>query len=127
MKKEFKRIIDKLNKIPTEGLVGTYGDHELVRGVIDSCIEIVEQIASECSNDWISCSKSMPEDILTYNRNTFNPVINVLVTTENGKVTKLQRIGNKGYDGEHELTWYWGRIHGGIKAWQSLPEGYKGE
>jgi hypothetical protein len=96
----------------------------------DDAIEHAEELKDyvnglPASDNWIPCSKSMPEDFLTYNRNTSYPVINVLVTTENGKVTKLQRIGDKGYDEKHELTWRWGRIHGGIKAWQPLPEGYK--
>lgn len=127
MQKIIKEIIHKLDEIPTEEFVGTYGDHELIRCVIDSCCEIIEQVASKQDADWISCSISMPEDILTYNKNTSHPAIDVLVTTNGGKVTKLQRIGDKGYNGTGNLFWYWGRIRGGVKAWQPLPEGYKGE
>ena len=45
-------------------------------------------------------------------------VINVLVTTNRGMVTKVQR---QYYDG----TWHWGRINGGMKAWMPLPEPYR--
>lgn len=116
-----KAVIDIINEL-REMLTYPYDDAIQHAGVLE------ERILSLPTEDtWIPCSKSMPEDILTYNKDTSQPVINVLVTTENGKVTKLQRIGDKGYDGEHKLTWHWGRIRGGIKAWQQLPEGYKCE
>lgn len=127
MQKIFKEIIHKLGEMPTEAFVGTYGNHELICCVIDSCCEIIERVGSKYETDWTPCSESMPEDVLTYNKNTSHPVIDVLVTTNGGKVTKLQRIGDKGYDGTDSLFWYWGRICGGVKAWQPLPEGYKGE
>ncbi|MEY8352522.1 hypothetical protein AALB39_04105 [Lachnospiraceae bacterium 54-53] len=122
-KTEFEEIVSELKSVTFEVMEGYYWSDNLLD--LDDVIEILNR--RTMNDGWILCSKSMPEDILTYNKNTFSPVINVLVTTENGKVTKLQRIGDKGYDGEHELTWYWGRIHGGIKAWQPLPKGYKGE
>lgn len=121
-KSEFNKLVDELIDLCFEV---SYGDYYCDR--VLEFDDVVELLESKLNDNWISCSKSMPEDILTYNKNTSQPAINVLVTTENGKVTKLQRIGDKGYDGEHELTWRWGRIHGGIKAWRPLPEGYKGE
>jgi hypothetical protein len=57
----------------------------------------------------------MPED---YKRYEGKKVINVLVITNRGMVTKVQR---QYYDG----TWYWGRINGDIKAWMPLPKPYR--
>ena len=78
-----------------------------------------------CENDkdsmWIVCKDGqMPEDFNYKN----NKVLNVLVTTATGKVTKVQRIlepyGIKSF-------WRWGRIYGKCKAWMPLPDPYKGE
>ena len=78
-----------------------------------------------CENDkdsmWIVCKDGqMPEDFNYKN----NKVLNVLVTTEAGKVTKVQRIlepyGIKSF-------WRWGRVYGKCKAWMPLPDPYKGE
>lgn len=69
--------------------------------------------------EWIKCAEGqMPEDDERYKG---KKVINVLVTTNNGVVTRVQRM--KFID---ESTWYWGRVHG-IKAWMPLPERYKEE
>lgn len=57
----------------------------------------------------------MPEDDQRYKG---KKVINVLITTNKGNVTKVQR---KQYS---DGTWYWGRIYGEI-AWMPLPEPYK--
>lgn len=66
--------------------------------------------------DWIPCKAGqMPEDFDKKNRK----ILNVLVTTENGKVTKVQRIRN-----EWNEDWYWGRIYCKVKAWAPLPEKY---
>ena len=66
--------------------------------------------------DWIKCIPGqMPEDDERYKG---NKVINVLVTTSNGKVTKVQRLLCDGY-------WCWGRIYGKVKAWMPSPEPYK--
>lgn len=68
---------------------------------------------------WIKCIPGkMPEDDERYKG---NKVINVLVTTSAGKVTKVQRILSDRCDG----YWYWGRIYGDAKAWMSFPEPYK--
>lgn len=70
--------------------------------------------------EWIECVKGqMPEDLDTKNRKK----IDVLVTTNNGKVTKVQRIHNTCNDD----YWYWGRINTECKAWMPLPKPYKGD
>lgn len=114
MRKEFKRIMDKLKEIPTEGFVGTYGDHELVHSVIDSCNEIIEQVASESPDDWILCSDRPPEKF-----------VNVLLQAKtNGRIYVGEYVGN-GY----KCVTARGSTVTGLKpiAWQPLPEGYKGE
>ena len=66
--------------------------------------------------EWIKCEPGkMPEDFDTKNRK----VINVLVTTNTSKVTKVQRLQ------DIDRKWYWGRILGGMRAWMPLPEPYK--
>lgn len=67
--------------------------------------------------EWTKCTEGqMPEDDKRYEG---KKVINVLVTTNRGMVTKVQRYK---YD---ETTWFWGRINGGMRAWMPLPEPYK--
>lgn len=69
------------------------------------------------NTDWIKCAEGqMPEDDMRYKG---KKVINVLVTTNGGVVTKVQRQ----FCGEY--GWAWGRILGGMKAWMPLPEPYK--
>lgn len=70
--------------------------------------------------EWIKCTEGqMPEDDKRYKSKSR---INVLVTTQNGRVTKVQRIHNTFNRNDY---WYWGRIYNGIKAWMPLPEPYK--
>lgn len=71
--------------------------------------------------DWIPCSEMMPED---YEENKGKKVINVLVTTDTGVVTKVQRHAFRRY-GSQEVTFGWGRIRGEMKAWMPLPKPYK--
>ena len=67
-------------------------------------------------NNWIPCKPGhMPEDDKRYEG---KKIINVLVTTVTGRVTKVQRCKN----GDH---WYWGRIYGQPKAWMPLPKPYR--
>lgn len=68
--------------------------------------------------------KAMPEDIFPYNKKAMHPAINVLATLNSGKVTKLQRIGDKDYYKENDLSWHWGRWPSGVVAWMPLPEKY---
>lgn len=72
------------------------------------------------SENWIKCIEGqMPEDD---NRYSNNKIINVLATTAYGRVTKVQRIHDT-FNGND--CWYWGRVHGGVKAWMPLPKPYK--
>ena len=63
------KILKMLREIPSEGFVGTYGDHELIRTVIDSCGEIVETVFNEnqLNDGWIPISKGLPEFTGDYN------------------------------------------------------------
>ena len=65
---------------------------------------------------WIPVEERLPEEDERYKG---RKVIDVLVTTAKGKVTKVQRQSHNGY-------WWWGRIYGEPTAWQPLPEPYKG-
>lgn len=66
-------------------------------------------------SDWIPVEEKLPEEDERYKG---RKVIDVLVTTAKGKVTKVQRQSHNGY-------WWWGRIYGEPTAWQPLPETYK--
>lgn len=68
--------------------------------------------------EWIKrIPGQMPEDDERYKN---KKVINVIVTTNKGIVTKVQRIFNN-----YANNWYWGRMCGGMRAWMPLPEPYK--
>ncbi len=68
---------------------------------------------------WIKCeSGHMPEDDERYKG---KKVINVLVTTDNGRVTKVQRIYWEYTDGTG--SWHWSRVS--AIAWMPLPEPYR--
>lgn len=66
---------------------------------------------------WIPCEVKMPEDDEKYNG---KKIIDVLITTDRGKVTKVQRINRHKDD-----YWYWSRIYGDPIAWMPLPKAYK--
>lgn len=117
--KRFDKLVDKLIELCFEIDSGDYYCDRALE--FDSVLEVLEEYIKE---DWIPCSQQMPEDVLPYNKKANHPAINVLITTKTGQVTKLQRIGAKGYDGNHNLFWYWGRIYGDVLAWQPLPEKY---
>lgn len=65
---------------------------------------------------WIPCEIKMPEDCEEYKG---KKIIDVLVTTDRGKVTKVQRIFDQ------TIGWHWGRILGEMRAWRPLPKPYK--
>lgn len=70
--------------------------------------------------NWIKCeSGHMPEDDERYKG---KKIINVLVTTKSGTVTKVQRMYDTYYGSPH---WSWGRIYGGCIAWMPLPHRYE--
>ena len=78
--------------------------------------EIIRSHMGEMENgDWIPVEEKLPEDDERYKG---RKVIDVLVTTAKGKVTKVQRQSHNGY-------WWWGRIYGEPTAWQPLPKSYK--
>lgn len=78
--------------------------------------EIIRSHMGEMENGgWIPVASLLPEDDERYKG---RKVIDVLVTTAKGKVTKVQRQSHNGY-------WWWGRIYGEPTAWQPLPEPYK--
>lgn len=64
---------------------------------------------------WIPVEERLPEEDERYKG---RKAIDVLVTTANGRVTKVQRQSKYDY-------WCWGRIYGEPTAWQPLPESYK--
>ena len=75
-------------------------------------------ILEEVDSGWIKCvPEQMPEDCEMYKG---RKVINVLVTTARGEVTKVQREIYSEISGG-----YCGRIYGEPKAWMPLPERYK--
>lgn len=111
-------VLDKINELRTM-LDYPYED------AIKNAGELEEYVESLSSNDlWVPCSQHMPEDILPYNKKATYPTINVLATLTSGRVTKLQRIGDKDYYGKNDLSWHWGRWPSGVLAWQPLPERY---
>lgn len=73
-------------------------------------------ILEKLKEPWIKCEKGrMPEDMSCYKN---KKLIEVLVTTANGRVTKVQRM-------HHKNNWYWKRIYGEPKAWMPLPGKYE--
>lgn len=81
----------------------------------------LKKIRSNLDDLWIPCEKgSMPED---FECNKGKEIIDVLVTTKYGNVTRLQRRKEKRFGKE---CWLWARLYGEMKAWRPLPEGYKG-
>jgi hypothetical protein len=64
---------------------------------------------------WISVEDRLPENAERYKG---RKVIDVLVTTEKGLVTKVQRQC-------YRDSWSWGRIFSRVVAWMPLPEPYK--
>lgn len=85
-------------------------------GTLDNDIKC---ILEECSSPWIKCVEGrMPENFLQYEN---RKIINVLVTTDKGIVTKVQR---KSWEQSGKISWYWCRIYGEPKAWMPLPEPY---
>lgn len=66
---------------------------------------------------WIPVEERLPEEDERYKG---RKAIDVLVTTANGRVTKVRRQSKYDY-------WCWGRIYGEPTAWQPLPKPYKEE
>lgn len=78
--------------------------------------DLAEVIANQPRvNTWISVEDMLPENAERYKG---RKVIDVLVTTEKGLVTKVQRQCYRG-------SWSWGRIFSRVVAWMPLPKPYK--
>lgn len=78
-----------------------------------------------CANDnWFKFSELRPEQCEEYKG---KHIIDILITTSRGKVTKVQYIQRKNYNGEWEDYWYCGRIYGEAIAWMPLPSAYRVE
>lgn len=95
-----------------------YGSYDLnnVISWFNECFEFCGKTKVASDNDgWIPVEEKLPEEDERYKG---RKVIDVLVTTAKGKVTKVQRQSHNGY-------WWWGRIYGEPTAWQPLPEPYK--
>lgn len=72
-------------------------------------------------NQWIDVDNLLPENDKQYKD---KKVIDVLVTTKRGYVTKVRRYKDTYYGKD---LWYWGRLRSDIIAWMPLPEPYKKE
>lgn len=94
-----------------------------IRDAIDTIetLSIIVQ-ANNLHNGWIPFSKLRPEQCDKYKG---KKVIDILVTTDKGKVTKVQYIHARSYNGDFADYWYCGRIYGDTVAWQPLPEPYE--
>lgn len=116
-----EKILEEVKEIEKKFVVG----HEVLfalgaTGMATEIEEIIRSHMGEVSdenNKWIPVTKQLPEENEKYKG---RKVIDVLVTTARGNVTKVQRQS-------HNDTWWWGRIYGQPTAWQPLPEPYRGE
>lgn len=79
-----------------------------------------DQPIVEAKSDWISTKDKLPEDDARYSG---RHKIDVIVETNKGLITKVQRIHRRNYDGIYD-DWHWGRIYGKVIAWQPMPERY---
>lgn len=107
--------MNKLRLLREEDVVKVVDKHTNDDNTLDNDITC---ILEEVKSPWIKCIEGqMPED---FEENNDKKIINVLVTTASGKVTKVQRMYNCGVNSH----WYWGRIYGKVKAWMPLPKPY---
>lgn len=132
-----EKILEEISEVEKEYVtghkvlyaLGATGMATEISGIIRSHMDDVPK-CGECSrrkfymqgyedgkkNDgWIPVSEKLPEEDERYKG---RKAIDVLVTTSNGRVTKVQRQSKYDY-------WCWGRIYGEPTAWQPLPEPYK--
>lgn len=79
-----------------------------------------DQPIIETKSNWISTKDTLPEEYIRY---AGRHKIDVIVETNKGLITKVQRIHRRDYNGIYDY-WYWGRIYGSVIAWQPLPERY---
>lgn len=104
------------SRLLREEVIKVVDKHTNDDGTLDDDISC---ILEEVKSPWIKCIEGrMPENL---EENQGKKIINVLVTTSTGKVTKVQRMYN---DWAGQIYWSWGRIYGEPKAWMPLPEPY---
>lgn len=81
---------------------------------------------------WLTISQLSKQSLIGYLKDTLpeeyiryagRHKIDVIVETNKGLITKVQRIHRRDYNGIYDY-WYWGRIYGSVIAWQPLPERY---
>jgi hypothetical protein len=89
-----------------------YSSPNIGQEEVELCIAVLEKEIDGC---WISVDDILPENAERYKG---RKVIDVLVTTEKGLVTKVQRQCYRG-------SWSWGRIFSRVVAWMPLPKAYK--
>lgn len=120
-----ERLNEKFHEIIDNGTDSgcVYDLSDIIEANIKGVEMALDIVINNSSDNWIPCSKAMPEDTAEY---AGRHVINVIVETNKGLITKVQRIHRKNYDGVYD-RWSWGRIFGDVIAWQPLPERYKGE
>lgn len=108
--------MNKSRLLREEDIIRIVDKHTNDDGSLDNDISC---ILEEVKTPWIKCIEGqMPEDL---EEDKDKKIINVLVTTASGKVTKVQRMYNEWAGDKY---WSWGRIYGEAKAWMSLPEPY---
>lgn len=117
---------DNSGKILSTSWIVDYkmSDRQMVITTLNS-VYILEELVDEQQDlsdviseygDWIKCIEGqMPEDFKCYQG---RKIIDVIVTTASGHVTKVQRK-------QYRDAWCWGRIYGQPKAWMPLPQPYK--
>ena len=125
MNKAFEKIIEKLEELQNNLLLQTEGDIDLQVGVINGVMysrKIVQEVAEEYNNGWISCSDRLPE----YAESLVNCTIKRL---SDGHVWVQNLIYNR-IDDKWKWTDYPEDIcvdmdSFTILSWQPLPEPYK--
>lgn len=110
--------MNKSRLLREEDVIKVVDKHTNDDGSLDDDITcILEEVKYQYP--WIKCIEGqMPED---FEENKNKRIINVLVTTKSGKVTKVQRIYNEWTGNKY---WSWGRIYESPKAWMPLPKPY---
>lgn len=108
--------INKSRLLREGDIIRVVDKHTNVDGSLDNDITC---ILEEVKSPWVKCIEGqMPEDL---EENKDKKIIDVLITTEFGKVTKVQRMYNEWAGDKY---WNWGRGHSRAKAWMPLPEPY---
>jgi hypothetical protein len=133
MKEFVEKLIGRLEE--EKGNVSDYSSYEgkkLVRhwnNCVDVCKEIVNQLAEEYNNGWISCSERLPEvDGTGYLVQKTNGFIDILDFTKDAY--KLDRYDFAEYKGKKKSIFFgydseYGYIEWECEAWMPLPAPYQ--